>query len=159
MPRHPTMGTTLGETLMKVLAGGCTISALLGALIVPMAVGHAVWGPNWGATAGCAGSAILLLGIGSIFNRFPGIPGAAIAEMICANCLALMTMFVPVGAAIELIDDRATATWTGIAIGIAILVAGILVLRRLGRARAPRPSQQRVAGVTSGGNASNWQSG
>lgn len=144
--RRPTMASTLGEVLRRILGGLLLFLAALGTIIVPLAVGSALYGSNWGASAGCVASALLQLGLIGLLNRFPDVPGEPIVSLICGKLLMLMIVFAPIGAAIELIDDRATATWTGMAVGAAILILGYLATRW----RSARQGQLHTVGAAVG---------
>ncbi len=142
----PNMGTALAEALMKVLGGVVLLGALLGAIIVPMAIAGSFLGSNWGSSLGCAGAALLQLGLVGLLNRYPDLPGAPLVQVICGNLIAMMIVFAPIGAAIELIDDRATATWTGFAIGVGILALGYPAVRSFwSRQRSPLADPGRSA--------------
>jgi hypothetical protein len=131
--RRAAAGTRPAVALLRGLAGFLIVIATLIAVLLPLAIGSGLYGQNWGASVGCAGSVILQLALVSLLARFPSIPGAHIVFAICAKGIVFMTIFAPVGAAIELIDDRATATWTGVAIGVAVLVLGVLAVRLVPR--------------------------
>lgn len=125
------MATALGEALAKLLLGLVVFAAIMSTILVPLPAGAALYGPNWGAAVGCVASALLQAGLLGLSHRFPDVPGAALVRLICGYLIAMMVVFAPVGASIELIADRATATWTGMGVGVAILALGYLMKTQL----------------------------
>ena len=136
MMRRPTMATALCEALAKLLVGCVVFAAIMSTILVPLPAGAALYGPNWGASVGCAASALLQGALIGLSHRFPGVPGAPLVRLICGYLIAMMVVFAPIGASIELIADRATATWTGMGIGVVILGFGYL-------AKTPLPTLTR----------------
>ena len=131
MMRRPTMATALGEALAKLLLGLVVFVVLMGTILVPLPAGAALYGPNWGAAVGCVASALLQAGLFGLSHRFPAVPGAPVVRVVCGHLIAVMLVFAPIGVSIELIADRATATWTGMGIGVAILALGYLARKQL----------------------------
>lgn len=125
------MATALGEALAKLLLGLVVFAAIMSTILVPLPAGAALYGPNWGASVGCVASALLQGGLIGLCHRFPGVPGAPLVRLICGYLIAVMLVFAPIGVSIELIADRATATWTGMGIGVAILTLGYLIKTQL----------------------------
>ena len=126
MTRRPAMATALGEALAKLLLGLVVFATIMSTILVPLPAGAALYGPNWGAVVGCVASALLQAGLLGLSHRFPDVPGAILVRVLCGHLIAVMLVFAPVGASIELIPDRATATWTGMGIGMVILAVGYL---------------------------------
>lgn len=125
------MATALGEALAKLLLGLVVFAAIMSTILVPLPAGAALYGPNWGAAVGCVASALLQAGLLGLSHRFPDVPGAALVRLICGYLIAMMVVFAPIGASIELIADRTTATWTGMGVGVAILALGYLMKTQL----------------------------
>lgn len=134
------MAIALGEALAKLLGGLFVFLVVLGAIIVPLAAASALFGSNWGASAGSVVSGLLQCGIVGLVTRFPKIPGAVIVSLVCSQLIMLMVVLAPIGASIELIADRSTATWTGMAIGVGVLVFGHVARKIYLRGKTPQES-------------------
>ena len=147
-------GRRLAGALLRGSAGFLLVVAALIVMLLPLAIGSELYGENWGASVGCAGSLVLQLALVGVLARFRKVPGRNIVFVICAKGILIMTISAPVGAAIEMIDDRGTATWTGMAIGVGLLALGILAVRLLSRvSTSPRhqgTSSAAVGGALSG---------
>ena len=131
MMHRPTMATALGEALAKLLLGLGVFAIIMSTILVPLPAGAALYGPNWGAAVGCVASALLQAGLLGLSYRFSDVPGAPVVRLICGHLIAMMVVFAPIGVSIELIADRATATWTGFTAGVVILALGYLSRKQL----------------------------
>ncbi len=146
-PSHHRASTAddVKDKLLGCFAGFLVAGGAFAAAFLPLPIAANVWGQDVGATVGCGISALTQLAILVAIARYPRTPGAHVVHAMCSKMLVLMTVFTPVGVAIEKIPDRATATWSGVIAGVALLGAGMLALRAV--PAGWRPSAYRASGV------------
>lgn len=93
-----------------------------------------------GLLFGAAASGLLLL----VLRRWPRLPAAALLTHLGQVLSSMFLMFAPVPPALHMMADRGTATWSGVAVGIALwttcwLGFRLLTRRRSAHATASRP--------------------